>query len=120
MFSSVIGSLSPVSFLNAQPRIAIFFPVILSPYQPIAQGLFLFCGSGSRVEQGVNNFTCESLLLVLILQTFAYGNRGFQAHHVDHRTPVLADFGQVKRLGQVDQVEDVLLEARTTETLAEP
>jgi len=37
--------------------------------------------------------------------------------HLDNSSPVLGDLGQVKGLGKVDQVEDILLETRSTETL---
>jgi len=37
--------------------------------------------------------------------------------HLNNRSPVLGNLGQVQRLGQVDQVEDVLLETGTTESL---
>lgn len=57
----------------------------------------------SRVEEGLDDLSRESVLLVLV--------------HLDNSSPVLGDLGQVKRLGQVDQVEDILLETRTTETL---
>lgn len=38
-------------------------------------------------------------------------------YHLDDCTPVLGDLGEVQRLGEVDQVEDILLETRSTETL---
>lgn len=37
--------------------------------------------------------------------------------HLDDSSPVLGDFGQVEGFREVYQVEDILLEARTTETL---
>ena len=45
----------------------------------------------------------------------------FQTHllvlvHVNDGLPVSSDLGQVKGLGKVNQVEDILLEARSSET----
>jgi hypothetical protein len=59
--------------------------------------------SGDSVEQGVDDLSGESVLLVLV--------------HLNNSPPVLGDLGEVKGLGKVDQVEDILLEARSTETL---
>lgn len=38
-------------------------------------------------------------------------------HHLNNGTPVLGNLGKVERLRKVNQVENVLLETRTTETL---
>jgi hypothetical protein len=59
--------------------------------------------SRSRVEEGVDHLAGEAVFLVLV--------------HLDDSAPVFSDLGEVERLGEIDQVEDVLLEARTTETL---
>lgn len=40
------------------------------------------------------------------------------AHHLNNSAPVLGDFGKVEGFRQVDQIEDILLETRTTETLS--
>jgi hypothetical protein len=37
--------------------------------------------------------------------------------HLDNGAPVLGDLGEVERLGKVDEVENVLLEARTAKAL---
>lgn len=55
----------------------------------------LFVGDG--VEQGGDNLANETLLLVLV--------------HDHDLLPVSSDLGQVQLLRQVDQVEDILLEA---------
>lgn len=57
---------------------------------------------GNGVEEGGDNLADETLLLVLV--------------HDDDLLPVFGDLGQVQLLREVDEVEDVLLEARTTET----
>ncbi len=38
-------------------------------------------------------------------------------HHLNNSPPVLSDLRQVERLGEVDKIENVLLETRSTETL---
>lgn len=58
--------------------------------------------TGDRVEKSVNNLLGESILLVLV--------------HLDNCVPVLGNSGEVERLRKVDQVEDIFLETRSTET----
>lgn len=62
--------------------------------------------SGDGVEERVDNGLGESALLVLV--------------HFYDLSPVCGDLGQVQALAQVNQVEDILLEARTTETDRRP
>ena len=50
-----------------------------------------------RVEEGADDGLAEATFWVVV--------------HVGHAAPVLGDFGQVQGLGQVDEVEDVFLEA---------
>lgn len=54
-----------------------------------------------RIEQVVDDGPAEPALLVLV--------------HLDDLAPVRGDLGQVEALGEVDEVEDVLLEARAAE-----
>lgn len=54
------------------------------------------------VEEGLDDLAREAVLLVLV--------------HLDDGTPVFGDLGEVERLGKVDKVENVLLEARATES----
>jgi hypothetical protein len=56
---------------------------------------------GDGREEGLDDVARESLLLVLV--------------HLDDAHPVASDLGKVERLGEVDEVEDVLLEARSSE-----
>ena len=81
------SSLSPVSFLKAQPRMAIFFPVILSHGQLNLPAKGGEKGMSSRVKEGVNDLAGESALLVLVLgesaSIAAHGNQvaPFQRQH---------------------------------------
>mmetsp|Transcript_114686 Transcript_114686/g.364506 ORF Transcript_114686/g.364506 Transcript_114686/m.364506 type:complete len:601 (-) Transcript_114686:1196-2998(-) len=56
---------------------------------------------GDRVEQARNDLATEALLLVLV--------------HVNNLLPILGDSGQALRLTDVDQIQNVLLEARAAE-----
>lgn len=58
--------------------------------------------AGDGVEEGVDDALGESALLVLV--------------HIHDLAPVRSDLRQVEALAEVDQVEDILLEARSTET----
>lgn len=58
--------------------------------------------TGDGVEEGVNDLAGEAVLLVLV--------------HLNNGEPVLGNLGKVEGLGKVDKVENVLLEARTTES----
>lgn len=57
---------------------------------------------GDGVEQSVHDALREATLLVLI--------------HLYDLPPVRSDLGKVQAFGKIDQVEDILLEARSTET----
>jgi hypothetical protein len=59
--------------------------------------------AGDRVEESLDHLACEARLLVLV--------------HLNHSVPISGDVMQMKRFGKVDEVENILLEARTTETL---
>lgn len=55
--------------------------------------------AGDGVEEGGDDALTEAALLVLV--------------HGDDLAPVVGDLGKVERLGEVDEVEDILLEARS-------
>jgi hypothetical protein len=92
---------------------AIFLPVILQ----VSFRLHVQCTKrlSLRVEQGVDDFSCESVLLVLVLESARSESRvaALRAkitHHLDNGSPVLGDLGKVERFREVDQVQDILLE----------
>ena len=57
--------------------------------------------ASDRVEKRINDGPAETPLLVLV--------------HLDHLPPVRSHLGEMKALAEVHEVEDVLLEARSTE-----
>ena len=94
--------MSPVSALKANPRTAIRYEtaevsVIHHTYGVSETRTNL---ASNSVEQGIHNLLRKSPLLVLV--------------HLHHLPPVGSDLGQVEALTQVHQVQDVLLETRTT------
>lgn len=83
------------TFLNAKPRTAIFLCVIVLNSEVTTRWLkrlfWYLCARWS---------TCACA-----------GDEADGLVHDGNLTPVVGDFRKVKRLGQVDEVEDVLLEA---------
>merc|ERR1712050_783147 len=79
--SAGVSRTSPVSFLKAKPKMAIFFL--------------------DTVLKSTSMSFREPLLHVLV--------------HIDNLLPIVSDLWQTKLLTKVDQVQNVLLEARTTE-----
>lgn len=58
--------------------------------------------AGDGLEEGVNDVLGETPLLVLV--------------HVNNLAPVSGNLGQVQAFAEVDKVENILLETRSTET----
>ena len=94
---------SPVSALKANPRTAIRYEAIeVSDPCTRRVGGTRANLPGDGVEQGIHNLLRKPPLLVLV--------------HLYHLPPIGSDLGQVQTLAQVHQVQDILLETRTTET----
>ena len=85
---------------------AIFLPVML-----LISACLRVRTDNLRVEEGLDDLSRESVLLVLVLNvSIASREPSDSTHHFNNSSPVFGDLGQVKGLGKVDQVEDILLE----------
>ena len=95
---------SPVSALKAKPRTVIRYRTTVISTTPYGYAVGGRRANlvGDGVKQGINNVLRKSPLLVLV--------------HLHHLPPIGSDLGQMQALAQIHQVQDILLETRSTET----